>query len=347
MEIAHSFWMQRCLQLAVLGEGATAPNPMVGAVLVHEGRVIGEGYHRRFGEAHAEVNCVASVREEDYGLVRAATMYVSLEPCAHFGKTPPCTELIISHQIPRVVIGCEDPFAAVSGKGIVRLREAGVDVVTGVLETECMRLNRRFFTFHLRKRPYLILKWARSRDGFIALPGLRKVRISSVLTDRLVHRWRSEEAGILIGSHTAEYDDPALTTRLWTGPSPIRIVLDRSGRLPDYLRVFQGSTPTMVFTRDVQRRKGATEWLSVFPPQRFLEEVMGILHERQVLSVIVEGGAGVLEAFIRAGLWDEARIITGEGYLRDGLREPILEGGAPVKEFAVGSDLVRFFEHQS
>lgn len=339
--------MRRCLQLAALGQAHAAPNPMVGAVLVHKGRIIGEGYHARYGEAHAEVRCVASVPEASRGDISSATLYVSLEPCAHYGKTPPCTELIISERIPRVVVGCQDPFAAVSGRGIARLRQAGVEVITGVLEEACRELNRRFFTFHLKKRPYLILKWVRSPDGFIGLPALKSVRISSAVTDRLVHRWRSEESGILIGSHTAEYDDPLLTNRLWSGSDPVRIVLDRSGKLPDHLRLFQGPVPTMVFTRDVQRRRGQTEWLSVFPSQRFLEEVMGILHERKILSVMVEGGARILNAFIEAGLWDEARVITGHRYLKEGLASPVLTGSVAVAERQVGGDRISYFENRT
>lgn len=344
MEDVHIPWMQRCLQLAALGRAHAAPNPVVGAVLVHEGRIIGEGYHQRFGEAHAEVRCLESVPAALAGVVPSATLYVSLEPCSHYGKTPPCTERIISEGIGRVVVGCVDPFAAVAGRGIARLREAGVEVVTGVLEDACRKINRRFFTFHLKKRPYLLLKWAQSPDGFIGLPALKSARISSELSDRLVHRWRSEESGILIGSHTAEYDDPLLTNRLWSGSDPVRIVLDRSGKLPDHLRVFQGPVPTLVFTRNVRRRQGHTEWLSVFPARRFLEEVMGILHERSILSVMVEGGAGILNAFIEAGLWDEARVITGQRYLREGLASPVLTG-EPVAECEVGGDRISYFEN--
>lgn len=339
--------MQRCLQLAALGEGYTAPNPLVGAVLVHEGLIIGEGYHRRYGEPHAEVNCLDSVPRDLRPLISSSTLYVSLEPCVHHGKTPPCADLILAHQIRRVVVGCEDRFAAVSGKGIAKLREGGVQVITGVMEEACQQLNRRFFVFHEKKRPYLVLKWARSADGFMAPVSGGRLRISGAETDRLVHRWRSEEAGILIGSRTAAYDDPQLTNRLWRGPSPIRIVLDRSGRISDHLQVFQGQVPTLVFTRVLQRRKGHTEWLKVFPPQRFLEEVMGILHERKILSVMVEGGASILKAFLEQGWWDEIREITGQQYLREGLAAPTFHGGPPVRAFEVGSDLIRYYKNDT
>lgn len=345
METEHTPWMRRCLELAAMGSSYARPNPMVGAVLVHEGRIIGEGYHRRYGEAHAEVRCLASVPEALKGCIPSSTMYVSLEPCAHYGKTPPCADRIVDEKIPRVVVGCRDPFAEVSGRGIARLTAAGVDVITGVEEAACRELNRRFFVFHEKKRPYVVLKWARSPDGFVALPGYRSVRISSPVTDRLVHRWRGEEAAILVGSRTAEYDDPELTNRLWSGQDPLRIVLDRSGRLPEHLRLFQGPAPTWVFTREVRRRKGNVEWLSVFPPQRFLEEVLGILHDRKVLSVLVEGGAAILGAFIAAGLWDEARVITGHDFLREGLAAPVLPGAAPVAEEQVGRDRITYYRN--
>lgn len=346
MEEIHAPWMQRCLQLAAFGAGTVAPNPMVGAVLVCRDQIIGEGYHKRFGEAHAEVHCVESVPPPMRHLIPESTLYVSLEPCAHYGKTPPCTELIIAQGIPRVVIGCIDPFAAVSGRGVARLREAGVEVVTGVLEAACRELNRRFFTFHEKKRPYLILKWARSPDGYIALPGPKRAMISGAVANRLVHRWRGEEAGILIGSGTAAFDDPLLTNRLWSGPSPLRIVLDRSGRLSEDLQLFGDGSPTWVFTREKQGRRGKAEWISVFPPHRFLEEAMGILHERRILSVLVEGGAGVLEALVVAGLWDEARVITGRDYLYEGLREPVLTGARFLRETEVGGDRIAYFAHQ-
>lgn len=339
--------MDRCLQLAALGSGYTAPNPMVGAVLVHEGVIIGEGYHRRFGEAHAEVNCVQSVPEELRGLISASTMYVSLEPCSHFGKTPPCTSMIISNKIPRVVIGCIDPFAAVSGRGVARLRESGVAVTTGVGAAACEALSSRFFTFHRKKRPFVILKWARSQDGIMALPGPRPVKISNAFTDRLVHRWRSEESAILIGSRTAEYDDPALVNRLWTGPSPVRIILDRRGRLPDHLHVFDDRAPTLVFTSGIQRKMGRTEWLSVFPSRNFLEEVMGILFERGILSVIVEGGCSVLQSFLEANLWDEARVITGAVRLGKGLREPDFGAPTAVRTLEVEGDQIHIFENRT
>jgi diaminohydroxyphosphoribosylaminopyrimidine deaminase/5-amino-6-(5-phosphoribosylamino)uracil reductase len=336
--------MQRCLQLAALGMGGVAPNPMVGAVLVHEGLIIGEGYHKKYGQAHAEVNCVDSVPEEKRALISRSTLYVSLEPCSHYGKTPPCTELIISRQIPRVVVGCTDPFAAVSGRGIDRLRAAGVEVTTGVLEPECIRLNKRFFTFHQKKRPYIILKWAQSADGLIALPGPKPVKISQSSTDRLVHRWRSEEAGIMVGSHTALCDDPRLTNRLWTGASPVRIVIDRELKLPGHLKVFDNVSPTLVFNLKRAEKARNTEWVKLSSREDFLKDMLSALHQRDLLSVIVEGGAQLLQSFIDAGLWDEARVITGNDLLEAGLRAPALKGYSLIQTDEVEGDQICFFE---
>ena len=257
----HEVYMRRCLELATLGCGNVAPNPMVGAVLVFNDRVIGEGYHQKYGEAHAEVNCIDSVAEADKKLISSSTLYVSLEPCAHFGKTPPCADLIIQHKIPRVIIGCRDPFKEVDGKGIEKLKAAGVHIETGILEDDCRELNKRFFSFHTKQRPYVILKWAQTADGFIAAtnhpPGERtlkesaekkeRLHISNEYSNRLVHKWRSEEAAILIGTNTALLDDPELTTRLWPGRSPVRLILDMDLRLPAHLKIFDRSVRTIVF----------------------------------------------------------------------------------------------------
>jgi len=242
-------FMQRCLDLALLGIGDVAPNPMVGCVIVHEGIVIGEGYHEKYGGPHAEVNAILSVKNPE--LLAHSTLYVSLEPCAHFGKTPPCSDLIIKNQIPKVVIGTVDPFAEVSGKGIERMRKSGIEVEVGVLEKKCRNLNRRFFTFHEKKRPYIILKWAQTLDGFIDTDRTETQHptwITNALSKRLVHKQRSEESAILIGTNTAEYDNPALTVREWTGSQPIRMVIDRLGRLDSSLQIFDGIVPTWVFT---------------------------------------------------------------------------------------------------
>ncbi|MFZ9719530.1 MAG: bifunctional diaminohydroxyphosphoribosylaminopyrimidine deaminase/5-amino-6-(5-phosphoribosylamino)uracil reductase RibD, partial [Chitinophagaceae bacterium] len=242
----HEIFMQRCLQLALLGKYAVAPNPMVGAVLVHEGRIIGEGYHKVFGGAHAEVECLASVRNEDRDKIERSTLYVSLEPCAHHGKTPPCTDLILAHRIPEVVIGCTDTHQVVSGRGIALLAQSGVSVINPVLEKECRLLNERFFTFHEKKRPWVMLKWAASANGKIGKTGER-VAISSPLSNRLVHKWRSESAAIMVATNTALYDDPLLTNRYWGQQQPLRILLDMHLRLPSHLKLFQDGENILVF----------------------------------------------------------------------------------------------------
>lgn len=276
-------YMRRALELARHGELDASPNPMVGAVIVDaSGRIIGEGWHRRCSEGHAEVNAVASVRDPE--ALRDATMYVTLEPCSHYGKTPPCAELIVSRGIPRVVVGTLDPFAKVSGRGVARLREAGVEVEIGMLEKECQELNRKFMTAHRCRRPYVTLKWAQSADGFI------DGHISTSVNSMLVHRLRATHDAILVGSGTALADNPALDTRLYAGKSPVKVVLDRRGRVGKDLRMF-GGTETIVLT-----------------DYRSLADAMGQLYERGITSVLVEGGAQVHEAFIRENLWDEIRV---------------------------------------
>ena len=329
--------MRRCLELASLGAGHTAPNPMVGAVLVYdrstgEERVIGEGYHMQYGHAHAEPNCIASVKEQDRRLIADSTLYVSLEPCAHHGKTPPCADLIIEKKIPRVVIGCRDPYPQVNGKGIEKLLGAGVKVTTGVLEAESILLNKRFFTFNTFHRPYIILKWAQSADGKIAGPvdggAGQRTLISNEYTNRLVHKWRSEEAAILVGTGTALADDPALTVRLWDGPNPIRLVIDMDLKLPETLQLFDRKVRTIVFNRV---RHGDDDNLFYYRLENDEELVGGViraLHKLKIQSVLVEGGARLLQSFIDEDCWDEARVITNNeleipgGLAAPALREP-------------------------
>jgi len=318
------FYMQRCIQLAKLGAGNVAPNPMVGAVLVHEGRIIGEGYHRQYGYAHAEVNCVRSVKPEDQHLIPASTIYVSLEPCAHYGKTPPCAELIVSQKIGEVVIGCIDTFSQVSGKGIAILKEAGITVRTGVLEAACRELNDRFFTFHEQQRPYIILKWAQNADGFMAAADGTPVRISHPLTDRLVHRWRSEEMGILVGANTAIGDNPRLNNRLWTGKDPVRIVIDRTLRTPRSHHLRSDAIPTLFFTAGPHGQEDTTEFITTDFTQPLLPQLMHQLHKKRILSILVEGGPFTLRQFIASGLWDEARVIIGNSAAAAGIAAPAL-----------------------
>ncbi len=320
--------MHRCLELAALGAGRVAPNPMVGAVLVHNQRILGEGYHRQYGQPHAEVNCLAAVQPADQHLMEQATMYVSLEPCAHFGKTPPCADLILQHRIPRVVIACRDPFPAVDGKGMEKLKAGGVEVVTGVMEKEGRFLNRRFFHFHEKKRPWVILKWAQSANGCVAEANRQPMRISHPLTDRLVHRWRSEEAAIAIGSHTAGIDNPSLTTRLWPGKNPTRVVFDRSGTLEKKGNLFSAEAPTLVLEGPA------------CDPLAAMEE----LYRQRILSILVEGGPLLQQSFIDAGCWDEIRIITNqEMVVPEGYAAPQVRTGHLWKQEIIGTDRIEYY----
>ena len=309
----HEQYMHRCLQLAELGAGFVAPNPMVGAVLVHNKRIIGEGYHILYGQAHAEVNCINSVAEEDRRLIPGSTMYVSLEPCAHYGKTPPCADLIVANKIPHVVVGCRDPFKEVAGKGIEKLQMAGIKVVQGVLEKESIELNKRFFTFHMRHRPYVILKWAQTVNKKMATHSNERLLITNALTNKLVHKWRSEEAAILIGTNTALLDDPELTNRLWHGKSPVRLVIDLRLRLPPRLRIFNQQEPTIIFNAlHHHMQTDATAFYQVAEDVSLVHQVLNACYQHNIQSILVEGGARLLQSFIDEGLWDETRMITNE-----------------------------------
>ena len=320
-------FMQRCLELALLGMGNVAPNPMVGCVIVHDGIIIGEGYHKKIGEAHAEVNAIRSVRYPE--LLTQSTLYVSLEPCTHQGRTPPCSDLIIESRIPHVVIGTVDPFAEVAGKGVERLQKAGIEVKVGILEKECRELNRRFFTFHEKKRPYIILKWAQTPDGFIDTDRTETqlpTWITNALAKRLVHKQRSEESAILIGTNTAEFDNPALTVREWTGNQPIRMVIDRTGRLNTDLHIFIGKAPTWVFTTHQKTERENLEYISLDFDQNILPQLLAVLYQRDILSVVVEGGGELLNSFLEIGLWDEAFVYTGSQFFGKGVAAPHISG---------------------
>jgi diaminohydroxyphosphoribosylaminopyrimidine deaminase/5-amino-6-(5-phosphoribosylamino)uracil reductase len=326
MSTAETF-MQRCLDLALLGIGDVAPNPMVGCVIVHNGLVIGEGYHEKYGGPHAEVNAIRSVKNPE--LLTESTLYVSLEPCAHFGKTPPCSDLIIEMRIPRVVIGTIDPFAEVSGKGIERMKRAGIEVEVGVLEKKCRNLNRRFFTFHEQKRPYIILKWAQTLDGFIDTDHTERQHptwITNSLAKRLVHKQRSEESAILIGTNTAEYDNPALTVREWSGTQPIRMTIDRTGRLNSGLTIFDGQAPTWVFTGIDQPDRENLKFIKLNFDRNILPQMMDELYRCGILSIIVEGGSKLLNSFLELNLWDEAFVYTGNQFFGKGVAAPHISG---------------------
>ncbi len=348
--MGHTVYMRRCLQLAKLGIGNVAPNPMVGAVLVYNDRIIGEGFHQFYGKAHAEVNCINSVSDADKNLIPSSTLYVSLEPCVHFGKTPPCADLITQQRISRVVIGCRDPFKEVDGKGIEKLRASGVDVETGILEAECLELNRRFFTFHIKHRPYVILKWAQTADGFIATstPSGERLRISNGYSNRLVHKWRSEEASIMIGTNTAMKDDPELTTRLWPGRSPIRLVLDLNLQLPRTLKVFDQSVRTIVFNSIKEEKDNEIQYYLLTRNEDIVQQMLDALHQMNIHSILVEGGARLLQSFIDAGKWDEVRVITNtqltvgnDQSAVKGLRAPVLKHVQFQREKVLGSDSIK------
>ena len=329
--------MSRCIELAKLGAGNVSTNPMVGAVVVHDGKIIGEGYHRKCGEAHAEVNAINSVKNQE--LLKESEIYVSLEPCAHFGKTPPCADLIVEKKIKKVYVGCLDPFSKVDGKGIQKLRAAGVEVVVGLLEKECQELNRRFFTSVNLKRPYVILKWAQSIDGYID-KDCKPVRISNHQTEILNHKWRSEEDAILVGYNTALRDNPSLTNRLWAGKNPLRVVLDRELKLPNDLKLYDGAARTVVFTgKDVEADlSGVTVVKIDFERGDVSAQVLSALYEMKVQSLIVEGGASTHQMFVDAGLWDEARIFVSPVMLVNGTRAADLCGGQVVDTQKIGDN---------
>jgi diaminohydroxyphosphoribosylaminopyrimidine deaminase/5-amino-6-(5-phosphoribosylamino)uracil reductase len=393
--------MHRCLALAKLGMGRVAPNPMVGAVLVYQNKIIGEGYHQKYGEAHAEVNCIQSVKSSDQEFIAASTLYVSLEPCAHFGKTPPCADLIIKHKIPKVVIGCRDPFAEVNGKGIEKLKAAGIEAMTGVLEKECLELNKCFFTFHAQQRPYIVLKWAQTGDRKIAglsinpsvgetastqgrlepkaifnndftkiggmpansLPsgedrgGPVRLLISNEYANRLVHKWRSEAMAIVVGTNTALYDDPELTTRFWPGTNPVRIVIDLHLRLPKTLKVFNSSTPTIVFNlhqhtlpdkaSTINIEQTGVVYYQVTEGVNLIHQLVHALYQTNIQSIMVEGGAKLLQSFIDESLWDEARVVTNEKVVvGSGLPAPILKNEELAGGEQIFSDMLRQYKQK-
>jgi diaminohydroxyphosphoribosylaminopyrimidine deaminase/5-amino-6-(5-phosphoribosylamino)uracil reductase len=322
----HEKYISRCIALAKNGLGTTYPNPMVGSVIVYEGKIIGEGWHKKAGGPHAEVNAVNSVK--DKSLLKKATIYVSLEPCSHFGKTPPCCDLIIKNKIPNVVIGTVDPNVMVAGNGIRKLIEAGIHVSVGILEDECNELNKRFFTFHQKKRPYIILKWAQSQDGFIApLEKLEKkpVWITNTYSRQLVHKWRTEEQAILVGTQTVIDDNPKLNTRDWQGNNPVRIILDQNNRIPKENAVFDNQIKTIVITKSKNTpNKENTTFEVIDFKQNIAQEIADSLYKNSIQSVIIEGGLQTLQTFIDADLWDEARIFTGEITLGKGIKAPLL-----------------------
>lgn len=344
---SHEQYIHRCLQLAALGAGNVAPNPMVGAVLVYENEIIGEGYHQKFGEAHAEVNCINSVVEKNKPLIKKSTIYVSLEPCSHHGKTPPCTDLILDKEIKKVVIGCQDIYEKVAGKGIEKLRKSGAEVVLGVLEKECLELNKRFFIFHQKKRPYIILKWAQSANGKIGAKGKERILISNDYTNRIVHKWRSEEAAILVGTNTIFKDDPSLTTRLWKGKDPVRIGIDKELKLDPKSKILNHEVPTIIYNCLKNYADKNLNFIKL-DSDNFLMQMLHSLYENNIQSVIVEGGTKTLQSFIDKGLWDEARIITNTQItIDDGIDAPEMKNFLFLNQERYLNDSILFYKNKS
>lgn len=344
----HEIYMRRCIELAKLGTGNTIPNPLVGAVIVYNSKIIGEGYHRKYGEAHAEVNAINSVK--DRSLLQKSTLYVNLEPCIHYGKTPPCSLKIVEEKIPEVVIGTADPNPIVNGKGIEFLKRNNVKVITNILENECIYLNRRFFTYHLKKRPYIILKWAQTKDGFIDYanrdPKKQFEWISNDIFKTLVHKWRSEEQAILIGSKTAINDNPQLTTRNWPGKSPIRIVINKEANLPDKLNIFDNTVKTIIFNERIEKKQNNIEFKKINFDENLLYNILYHLYELEIQSIIVEGGAKTIDGFVKHNLWDEARVIIGNKYFKDGIKAPIFNY-EPDEEYNFLDDKLKIFYNKN
>ena len=320
-------YIRRCIQLARNGMCNAAPNPMVGAVIVHNDRIIGEGYHARCGEGHAEVNAIRSVKDES--LLQESTIYVSLEPCSHYGKTPPCADLIIRKGIPRVVVGCVDPFSLVSGRGIQKLKDAGIDVKVGVLEAECRQLIKRFVTFNTQQRPYITLKWAESADGFIDINREegQPVVLSTPITLMYVHKQRAEHHAILVGRRTALLDNPSLTTRNWYGKNPVRLVIDKELTLPTSLKLFDGRAPTWIFTAQDKASTSQVTFFKLDFSRSILPQILQKLYENKLQALLVEGGSQLLQSFIDEGLWDEIYTEHSAKVLENGVKGPVIPAG--------------------
>jgi len=339
--------MQRCLEIAELGLGSVSPNPMVGCVIVHENRIIGEGYHKKFGGAHAEVNAIQAVfdqyPEQAAELLSQSTVYVNLEPCAHFGKTPPCADLLIRHRVKKVIIGNTDPFADVNGKGIEKIRDAGIEVFSGLLDEVCKEFNRRFFTRVTQQRPFIILKWAETANGYFAPKNTLQEWISGPLAKKLVHKWRTEEDAILIGKNTAIYDNPQLSAREWEGKNPIRIVIDKELQVPITHNVFNDSSKTIVFNEVKTVVTDNIHYIQMEDMQYYLPQKIAFqLYLMDIQSVIIEGGANLLSQFISANLWDEARVFSSATSWNDGIEAPVING-IIKDQINVGIDRLRIY----
>ncbi len=338
--------MIRCIQLARLGAGHVAPNPMVGAVLLCNNEIIGEGYHQKYGEAHAEVNCINSVSPLHKHLISKSMLFVSLEPCSHFGKTPPCVDLIIEKKIPHVVIGCTDSFEKVNGKGIEKLINAGVKVELGILEKECKKLNKVFFTLTQKKRPYIILKWAKTNDGFIATENGEPIKISNNFTNTFTHKLRAQNNAILVGYKTILSDNPLLTARYWQANNPTRVVIDMDNKLSNQFNVFNNEASTIIFNKNKDEKKGNVNFIKIESKKNIISPMLEKLYLQNITSLIVEGGATTLLHFINEGLWDEAIIINNEELIiNNGIEAPILKNEVLINTQHIFSDKIQFFKN--
>jgi len=337
----HEFYIKRCIELAKKATGKTYPNPLVGAVIVHEGKIIGEGFHQKAGENHAEINAINSVENPE--LLPESTIYVSLEPCAHFGKTPPCSLKLKEIGFRKVVIGAMDSHDKVNGKGKKILMDAGIETISGILEEECRELNKRFFTFHEKKRPYILLKWAESNDGFID-KDFKPTKISNELASQFVHQIRSEEHAILVGTQTAINDNPSLTTRLIEGRNPVRILIDFDLKVPRDFKIYNDEAPTLVFNQEKDAEEGNIKFIKI-SKGNFIEDLMEKLYENQIQSVLVEGGSKILQTFIDANLWDETIIIKNENLaLENGTKAPKFNGNL-VEEKNFRDNQIYFYKN--
>lgn len=347
--MSDELYMKRCLELAEMGNGSVSPNPMVGCVIVSEGLIIGEGYHQKYGKAHAEVNAIQSVFSQHGDaaekLLKKATVYVSLEPCAHFGKTPPCADLLVRHRVKKVVIGNTDPFSGVNGKGIAKLTDAGIEVITGVLNQECQYLNRRFFTRIKQQRPYIILKWARTANGYFAPKNSIQQWISGALAKKLVHKWRSEEDALLVGKKTAMADNPQLSAREWTGKNPVRIAIDRKLEIPADAHIYNDVAKTFIFNEIKTDVIVNIHFISMEDMQYYLPQKIAYqLYLMDIQSIIIEGGANILNQFISAGLWDEARVFHSANNWDTGIHSPQINGKI-LSTTAVDQDQLTIYEN--
>ncbi len=343
----HEKYINRCIELAKNGLFAAMPNPSVGAVITHNGEIIGEGYTSPYGGFHAEVNAINAVTSQK--LLKNATLYVSLEPCSHYGKTPPCSDLIIKKGIKNVVIGCIDPFSKVAGRGIKKLKDAGCNVTLGILKEECERVNKRFFTYHTKQRPYIILKWAESLDGYIGKNKNTKISTAAPLwitnsySRQLVHKWRAEEQGILVGTNTVINDNPKLNTRDWYGKNPLRIILDAKNRIPTDYAIYNSDIPTMIVSDSTSTENTSSANAIIKEKidfsQKIASQLSSILYKYEIQSIIVEGGLQTLQSFIDESLWDEARIFIGNSYLNGGVKAPYIEGKLKLEDSILNDHL--------